>query len=174
MTTAAAPARSRHPLLALVGWVLLSLAAGGIGGFATRGAPAFYAELDRPAWAPPASLFGPVWTTLYVLMGIAAWLVWRAGAERGGAVAGASRRALTWFVAQLALNALWSWIFFAWRRGGAALVEIVVLWLAIAVTLAAFWRVRRAAGLLLVPYLAWVSYATALTAALWRRNPQLL
>lgn len=153
---------------ALVGWIALSLAAGAVGGIASRAAPAFYAQLDRPAWAPPASLFGPVWSVLYVLIGVAAWLVWR---ERGWA---GGRAALALFVAQLALNALWTWLFFAWRQGGLALAEIVVLWALIVLTLVAFWRVRRAAALLLVPYLAWVTFATALTASLWRRNPGLL
>lgn len=157
---------------ALAGWVLLSLAAGALGGFATRSAPTFYAALDRPAWAPPAALFGPVWTALYLLMGVAAWLVSREEGRRAGGEW--RRRALTLFVGQLALNALWSWVFFAWRRGGLALAEILVLWVGVALTLAAFWRVRRAAAALLLPYLGWVTYAAALTAALWRRNPQLL
>ena len=172
MTPTAAPVPRPRRLAALAGWVLLSLAAGALGGFATRNAPTFYAELDRPAWAPPAALFGPVWTALYLLMGVAAWLVWR---EAGGRPRGAwRRRALALFVGQLALNALWSWVFFAWRRGGLALAELLALWVLVALTLAAFWRVRRAAAALLLPYLAWVTYAAALTAALWRRNPQLL
>jgi tryptophan-rich sensory protein len=101
-------------------------------------------------------------------MGIAAWLVWR---ERGWAGA---RGALLLFVAQLALNALWTWLFFAWRQGGLALAEIVVLLVLIAATMAAFARVRALAAALLAPYLLWVAFATALTAAVWRRNPGLL
>lgn len=159
-----------HPLLALAGWLLLTFAAGAVGGIASRDASGFYAQLDRPAWAPPASVFGPVWSTLYLLIGIAAWLVWRARDVDDGA----RRRALALFVGQLVLNALWTWLFFGWRMGGAAVAEIALLWLAIAATLAAFWRVRRVAGLLLLPYLAWVSYAAALTVSLWRRNPGLL
>jgi benzodiazapine receptor len=163
-TAAARPSAS----LGLVGWVIASLAAGAIGGIASVNAKGFYAQLERPAWAPPSWLFGPMWTTLYVLMGIAAWLVWR---ERGWAGA---RGALLLFVAQLAANALWTWIFFAWRRGGLALGEIVVLAALIVATMAAFARVRPLAGALLVPYLLWTCYAGALTAALWRGNPGLL
>jgi tryptophan-rich sensory protein len=149
-------------------WVAASLAAGGIGSIASRDAPAFYARLDTPAWAPPSWLFGPVWTTLYILMGIAAAIVWR---ERGW---GGARGALTLFVAQLALNALWSWIFFAWRMGGPALAEILLLLALVVATMVAFARVRRTAAALLVPYVLWVAYATALTVSLWRRNPGLL
>jgi tryptophan-rich sensory protein len=154
--------------LALVGWIAATLAAGGVGGAASAGAADFYAELARPAWAPPGWLFGPVWTVLYVLMGIAAWLVWR---ERGWAGA---RAALLLFAAQLACNALWTWLFFTWRRGGLALAEIVVLAALIVATMVAFARVRALAAVLLVPYLAWVLFATALTASVWRRNPGLL
>ena len=148
--------------------LLVSFAAAAIGALATRRAPEFYGALSRPAWAPPASLFGPVWTLLYTLMGIAAWLVWR---ERG--LLGA-RVPLTLFAIQLGLNALWSWVFFAWQRGLLAEVEIVVLLAMIVLTLIAFWRVRRLAGVLLVPYFAWVTFAAALTFALVRRNPGLL
>ena len=149
-------------------WVAASLAAGGIGSIASARAASFYAQLDTPAWAPPSWLFSPVWTTLYILMGIAAWLVWR---ERGWAGA---RVALGLFVVQLVANALWSWIFFAWRLGCAAVVEILVLLALIVATMVAFARVSRTAALLLVPYLAWVAFATALTWTLWRRNPTLL
>ena len=156
------------PSLALVAWIVASLAAGAVGGVASAGAAGFYAELARPAWAPPGWLFGPVWTALYVLMGIAAWLVWR---ERGWAGA---RGALLLFAAQLACNALWTWLFFAWRRGGLALAEIVVLAALIVATMVAFARVRTLAAVLLAPYLAWVLFAAALTASVWRRNPGLL
>lgn len=146
----------------------MSFAAAGAGGFATARAGSFYAQLDRPVWAPPASAFGPVWTVLYILMGVAAWLVWR---ERGFSGA---RAALSLFLVQLALNALWSWLFFAWRLGALASAEVVVLWALILATAVAFWRVRRLAGLLLVPYLLWVGYAAALTVAIWRLNPGVL
>jgi translocator protein len=154
--------------LGLLAWVGVSLAAGAIGGLASRNAEEFYAALTRPAWAPPAALFGPVWSVLYLLMGIAAWLVWREG--------GFARRRteLSLFLVQLALNSLWSWLFFEWRQGLLSLIEILFLLAAIVLTLILFWRVRPLAGGLLVPYLLWVAYATALTASLWRLNPGLL
>jgi benzodiazapine receptor len=150
---------------ALAGWLAASFAAAAVGAVATRQAPEFYAQLVRPDWAPPGWLFGPVWTVLYALMGIAAWRVWRKAGFGS---------ALYLFLAQLALNALWSWLFFAWRLGAAAFAEVVVLWALIAATLAAFLRIDRLAGALLVPYLLWVSFACALTYAVWRANPQVL
>ena len=150
---------------ALAGWLAASFAAAALGAVATRQAPEFYAQLARPDWAPPGWLFGPVWTLLYALMGIAAWRVWR---QAGFGTA------IHLFLAQLALNALWSWLFFAWRLGAAAFGEILLLWLLIAATVAAFFRIDRLAAALLVPYLAWVSFAAALTYAVWRANAQLL
>ena len=149
---------------ALVAWIAVSLAAGAIGGVASMNAGAFYGQLDRPPWAPPGWLFGPVWTALYVLMGIAAWLVWREAGWTGG------RAAFVLFFAQLALNALWTWLFFAWRNGALSLAGIVVLLIFIVATMIAFGRVSRPAAVLLVPYLCWVLFATALTAAVWSRN----
>lgn len=155
-------------LLGLFGWLALVFVAGAIGALASISAADFYMHLDRPAWAPPAGLFGPAWTTLYLLMAVAAWLVWR---PRGFAGA---RSALWLFIVQLAFNALWTWVFFEWRRGALAFVVVVVLWLLIAATLVAFWRQQRLAGMLLLPYLAWVSFASALTWSVWQRNPALL
>lgn len=135
-----------------------------MGAIASHDAGAFYQQLARPAWAPPGWLFAPVWTVLYAFMGVAAWLVWR-------------RRAygpIALFVVQLSLNALWTWLFFAWRQGALSFVAILLLWALIAATMAAFWRVRRAAAALLAPYLAWVGFAAALTYAVWQRNPALL
>jgi translocator protein len=152
-------------ILGLAGWLLVSFSAAAIGAIATSNAGSFYEQLTRPGWAPPASVFGPVWSVLYLLMGIAAWLVWR---ERGF---GGARAALSLFLVQLALNGLWSWLFFAWQRGAWALGEVLLLWVVILATLVAFWRVRPLAGLLLVPYLAWVSFAAALTYVLWQVNP---
>lgn len=154
--------------LGLAGWLLASFAAAGVGGFASVNAAGFYAELVQPPWAPPAWLFGPVWSVLFLLMGVSAWLVWRDHGFRG---AGA---ALKLFLVQLLANALWSWLFFAWRQGAFAFAEIVVLWLLIAATIYRFWRLHRLAALLLVPYLAWVSFAAALNFALWRLNPVVL
>jgi tryptophan-rich sensory protein len=105
---------------------------------------------------------------LYLLIGIAAWLVWR---ERGFAGA---RTALALFVVQLGANALWTWLFFAWRQGSLAFAEIVLLWILIAATVISFWRIRMLAGALLLPYLIWVSFAAALTWSVWQRNPEIL
>lgn len=147
-------------LLGLAGWVVLSFGAAVVGAGFTPGT--WYAALVKPPWNPPNWIFGPVWTMLYLLMGAAAWLVWRAHGPAW---------ALGLFVAQLLLNAAWSWLFFGRHRPDLALLEITALWLAIAATLVAFWRVRPLAGALLVPYLAWVSFALLLNAELWRRNP---
>jgi len=155
-------------VIGLAGWLLLTFLAAGIGATASLHAGSFYMQLVRPEWAPPPAVFGPVWSVLYALMGIAAWLVWRA---RGLA---AARVPLTAYVVQLAANALWSWLFFGWHRGALAFVDILVLWLLILVTIGLFWRVHRVAGALLVPYLLWVSFALALNWTAWRLNPQLL
>lgn len=157
-----------NPWLALAGWLLLTTLAGVVGALASLDARPFYAALDRPAWAPPAGVFGPVWTLLYMAMGVAAWLVWR---ERGFARA---RGALGLFLLQLAVNALWSWLFFAWHLGGAAFADIVVLLALIVATVVAFARIRLAAAWLMAPYLAWVSFATALNWSVWQRNLPLL
>jgi tryptophan-rich sensory protein len=156
--------------LALVGWIALAGTAGAVGAVASLNAREFYGSLAKPAWAPPGWVFGPVWSTLYVLMGVAAWLVWRA-VPASSAGRDDRQRGLALFVAQLVLNALWTWLFFAWRRGALALGEIVLLWLAVAVTAWSFGRVRPLAAWLLVPYLGWVSFATALTWAVWQCNP---
>lgn len=155
-------------MFGLIGWLLLSFAAAAIGAVASVQAATFYQHLAQPSWAPPSSVFGPVWSVLYALMGIAAWLVWREGGwlrQRG---------VLTLFVLQLVINALWSWLFFAWHRGALAFIDIVLLWVLIVATLVGFWRVRRSAGALLLPYLCWVSFAAALNFAVWHLNPHIL
>ena len=156
--------------LALLGWIALAATAGAVGAVASRDAGEFYGALVKPTWAPPGSLFGPVWSALYLLMGIAAWLVWRARPTTTTDRA-ARRRGLALFVGQLALNALWTWLFFAWRLGAAAFAEIVLLWIAVAFTAWQFRRVRPLAAYALLPYLGWVTFATALTWAIWQRNP---
>ena len=155
-------------VLGLLGWLLVAFAAAALGGFASANAGDFYRELVRPSWAPPGWLFGPVWSFLYMLMGISAWLVWRAQGLAG------ARSALSLFIGQLTFNALWTWLFFAWRRGALAFVEILLLWLLIAATTRAFWPINKLASALLWPYLAWVTFACALTLAMWRLNPALL
>jgi tryptophan-rich sensory protein len=124
----------------------------------------YYRRLRKPPFTPPPAAFGPVWTTLYLLMGVAAWLVWREGLSARTALA------LGLFAAQLALNFAWSLIFFGQHRIGAALIEIVALWFTILATIVAFWSVRPLAGALLVPYLGWVSVATYLNGGIWRLN----
>lgn len=158
----------RKQVLGLVGWFAASFSAAAIGGLASVQAGEFYGQLVQPSWAPPSWAFGPVWTALYALMAVAAWLVWRRGGMR------ANRTAFTLFFVQLGLNALWTWLFFAWRLGGLAFAEILVLWVLIVATLVAFWRVRPIAGALLIPYLLWVSFASVLNYSVWQLNPQVL
>lgn len=163
-----APQTKRQQFFGLIGWFAVSFAASAIGAVASVQAGAFYGQLAQPSWAPPASVFGPVWTVLYALMAIAAWLVWRQGGMR------ANRTALSLFVIQLVLNALWSWLFFAWHLGGLAFAEIVVLWVLVAATVLSFWRTHPLAGALLTPYLAWVGFASVLNYRVWQLNPQML
>jgi benzodiazapine receptor len=155
-------------ILGLLGWLVLTFAAAAIGAIASANAGAFYEQLTRPEWAPPGWLFAPVWSALYLLMGISAWLVWRVRGFRGAGVA------LFLFVVQLAANALWTWLFFSWHLGALAFAEILLLWALILGTVVAFWRARPIAGALLLPYLAWVTFACALSFATWRLNPLLL
>jgi tryptophan-rich sensory protein len=147
---------------ALAGWLALCFGAASLGAVFMPGE--WYAALRKPSWNPPGWVFGPVWSALYTMMAVAVWLVWK----RGGFVA--QRRPLALFLAQLFLNAAWTPLFFGLHRPGIALVEIVLLWLAIAATLAAFRPVSRVAVWLLAPYLVWVSFATMLNLALWRLN----
>jgi tryptophan-rich sensory protein len=149
-------------IMGLVLWVLGALAAGWVGSNFMPGE--WYAALTKPSWNPPSSVFAPVWTVLYVLMGVAAWLVWRQAGFSGGRVA------LSLFLVQLVLNSLWSYLFFGLQNPLLALIEIIVLWCAILATLVSFWRISSGAGALLTPYLAWVTFASALNYQLWRLN----
>lgn len=155
-------------VLALVAAFSITFMAAAAGGIASVNATSFYAQLVKPSWAPPGWVFGPVWSVLYTLMAFAVWLAWRAMGFPQAKVA------ILLFLAQLIANALWSWLFFAWRFGALALVDVIALWALLAATLAAFWRIQRLAAVLLVPYLAWVTFAGALTLAVWRLNPALL
>src|SRR5690606_39111995 len=146
-------------ILGLAVWLAIAFAAAAVGAAASIHAETFYAELVRPDWAPPSSVFGPVWAMLYALMGVAAWLVWRVGGFR------AARGALSLFLVQLALTGLWSWLFFGWQRGALAFADIMFLWVMIVATIVAFRRVSLLAAALLVPYLLWVSYAAMLNYA---------
>ncbi|HYW51274.1 MAG TPA: TspO/MBR family protein [Gemmatimonadaceae bacterium] len=161
------PTKSRQAL-GLVAFLAVTFAAGIVGAIASISAVKFYAELSKPSWAPPAWLFGPVWSVLYVMIAVSAWLVWRDHGLRG------ARTPLIVWVLQLVANALWTWLFFTLRSGALSMAEIVVLWLLIATTIRMFWPLDRIAALLLVPYLVWVSFASALTYACWTRNPMLL
>ena len=155
-------------IIGLLGWLLLSFAAAAIGAVASAEAGAFYQQLVRPSWAPPGWLFAPVWTVLYVLMGVAAWLVWRVHGFKEG------RTALALFIVQLGANALWTWVFFVWHKGGLAFAEVMLLWCLIVATAVSFRRLNALAAVLLLPYLAWVTFASALTWSAWRLNPDLL
>lgn len=163
-----APLPKRTQIAGLLAWLIVSFIAAAIGGAASIQAGPFYTQIVRPDWAPPPTIFGPVWTVLYALMGIAAWLVWRVGGFR------AAKSALTLFLVQLALNALWSWLFFGWHRGAFAFADILLLWALIVATLISFWRFRPLAGALLVPYSLWVSFASALNYSVWQLNRQVL
>ena len=150
-------------IFVLVGFVSLCLAVGGVSGYFTlAGVREWFPTLVKPSFNPPSWLFAPVWTVLYIMMGLAAWLVWRQGGD--------TNLALWMFFIQLALNFLWSFLFFNLRRIDVALLQILVLWISIAVTLSLFWGVDQRAGLLLMPYLAWVGFAGLLNASLWRLN----
>lgn len=151
-------------VLALIGFIVLCQGAGALGALATDPGPgSWYASLNKPAFNPPPWLFGPVWITLYTLMAIAAWRVWRGDAP-------GRRGALILFGIQLALNAAWTPTFFGLEQIGAALAVICALLVALGLTIAAFWRVDRVAGGLLIPYLLWSGFATALTASILALN----
>ena len=152
-------------LVGLLVAIVVCFAAAGIGSLATVGAiPTWYAALPKPSWNPPNWIFGPVWSLLYLMMAVAAWLVWRAAGWPG------ARLALGLFAIQLVLNVGWSVVFFGLHRPGWALGEIVVLWCAILATLLLFRPISPVAALLLVPYLLWVTFASALNFAVWRLN----
>lgn len=146
----------------LLVWLALCFGAAWFGAQFEPGA--WYAGLRKPAWNPPNWIFGPVWSVLYTLMAISAWLIWRRGGVRPNAVA------LVAFLLQLVLNALWSWLFFGLHLMALAFAEIVLLWLAILVTTILFWRRQPLAGALLLPYLAWVGFAAVLNFTLWQLN----
>lgn len=165
---AAAPGERRdrtgeaRTLLALLGWLALTFCAAATGLFVNSGG--WYAGLSKPAWNPPNWLFGPVWTLLYAAMAAAAWCVWRHGGWK------AQHRALRLYVLQWTLNALWTPVFFGLHQPGWAFATIIALDLAVVATLITFWRVSRPAGLLLLPYAAWLAFATVLNFTIWRLN----
>lgn len=158
-------AEKRSPLiaaLALVGWVLLTFCAPAFGIFGMPGE--WYAGLNKPSWNPPSWVFGPVWSALYTLMAVAAWLVWSRGGWK------TQGRALTLYLGQLVLNAAWTPLFFGLHRPDLALIDITALFVMIVATMVAFFKVHRVAGLLLLPYLLWVGFASVLNFTLWWMN----
>lgn len=155
--------KRRHSLLVLLAFLVFTLAVGLVAGQVTvPNIASWYSGLAKPSFNPPNGIFAPVWTALYVLIAVAAWRVWR--------VAGWWAKGLALWLIQLALNFAWSFIFFGAHNPGAALADLVILWFAIAATLTVFWRTDRAAGGLLIPYLAWVSFAGVLNFWVWRLN----
>jgi translocator protein len=165
-TTAAVSRHRGYDALALVGWILSILALGAAAGifFAPD---AWYAALRKPAFNPPNWIFGPAWTTLYAMMATALWLVRRDQTAPPALRSRASR----WFAVQFLLNLLWTPLFFGLRSPLLAMMEIGLLWIAVIATMLAFRRVRPLAAWLLLPYLAWITFAAVLNAAIWRLNP---
>lgn len=161
-----APSARRIPsLLVLAGIIVVCLVIGYVGSiFTTPKIDDWYATLQKPSFNPPSWVFGPVWTVLYIAMAVAAWLAWRGA---GGRVLSAPA---TLFAVQLALNLAWSIAFFGAESPALGLAVIAALWIVIAGTIAAFWSLSRTGALLLVPYLAWVSFASLLNFEIWRLN----
>jgi translocator protein len=153
---------TRRSAFALAAWLVLCFAAAAMGGVFMPGE--WYASLRKPAWNPPNWIFAQVWTVLYAMMAVAAWLVWRRGGFTG------QRLALSLFLLQLLFNALWSPLFFGLRNPPLGFLDIVLLWLALLATVVTFWKACLLAGALLLPYLAWVTFASALNLSLWRLN----
>ncbi len=152
-------------ILRLIISLILCFAAASVGGLFTQtGKGTWYRTLQQPEWAPPDWVFGPVWSTLYLLMAVSLWLVWKRAKWSKG------KAAIVLFLVQLVLNAAWSAVFFAAHAPGWAFVEISALWLAIVATIAAFWSISQAAAWLMIPYLAWVSFALVLNFEIWRLN----
>jgi benzodiazapine receptor len=158
-----------HQLLGFLFCLGLCVITSSIGALASVGARTFYANLVRPAWAPPGWLFAPVWSTLFLLMAVAAWLVWREPQTSRTRLLG-----LWLFVFQLIANATWSWLFFAYYQGEAAFLDVLLLWGLIFLTSLTFWRVKPLAAILLIPYLSWVAFAAVLNYTLWKMNPMVL
>jgi benzodiazapine receptor len=159
---------SRRNSIKFILSVAFAALAGGLGALASAEAAVFYAQLLRPSWAPPAYVFGPVWTMLYLMMAVSAWQVWRKQYDwRLGLP-------LLLYLVQLGINALWSWLFFAWHLGAWALVDVLLLWIMITATMNAFRTISKIATWLLLPYWVWVGFATVLTAWIWQHNSELL
>ena len=149
--------------VALVAFVCICLAAGALGGiFTSRAVKDWFPSLTKPRWNPPSWLFAPVWTLLYITMGLATWMIWRD--EKLFSTAG------YWFAGQLILNIAWSWLFFHLRRPDLAFYEIVLLCMSVFATVLLYWQANHVAGLLLIPYLVWVAFAAYLNYTIWQLN----
>lgn len=166
MTYRATPTRPGWPTLASI--IAATMLAAFLGSIASVSAPEFYRGLVKPSWAPPAWVFGPVWTLLFVMMAASAWLVVK------GRSLSLSRSALILYGAQLILNAAWTWLFFHWHLGAVAFAEVLILLLMVAFMARVFHRVKPLAGWLITPYIAWVSFASLLTYSVWQGNPTVL
>ena len=152
-------------LIGLALWIGACFGVAFIGSiFTNPSVPSWYAALAKPSWTLPDWIFSPVWSTLYLMMALAAWLVWRQGGIASAALP------MTLFLVQLGLNLTWSILFFGLRMPGPAFGEIVILWCAILTTMIAFWRSTPLAGYLLLPYLIWVTFAAVLNFSIWRMN----
>lgn len=162
------PHTNRQQFLGLIAWIAICFAAAAIGMLATISAPEFYNGLARPSWAPASSVFGPVWTLLYILIAISAWLVWRK------LTYAPDQRPLVFFIIQLILNAAWSWLFFYFHSGLGSFINIVLLWIFAAITLHLFFKQSTTAGLLFIPYMLWITFAAALNFTVWQLNPTVL
>lgn len=155
-----------RPWLPLILLLVLAFAAAGIGAAATQtSVHTWYPSLNKPSWNPPSALFAPVWTLLYILMAVATWRVWKIGSAK------TARRTVALYSAQLMLNTLWSVLFFGLRRPDAALVDVLTLLAVIGFILVRYWRMDRIAAVLWLPYVAWVTYASALNFSIWQMNP---
>ena len=153
-------------LTKLVIAIAIPLAIGGTAGFFTAtGVDSWYQTINKPSWNPPGWIFGPVWTTLYIMMGVALFFVWKSDANEQ-----LKRTAITLFAIQLVLNFFWSFIFFKQHQPGWALVEIIVMWVFILLTIFSFAPISKTAAWLLVPYISWVSFASILNYTIWKLN----
>jgi benzodiazapine receptor len=149
-------------IFGVIGWLGLTFGAAWLG---SRFLPdQWYQNLSKPTWNPPNSIFAPVWTILYLLMALAAWWIWRSNGLQ------TTLFPLTMFGLQLLLNVAWSWLFFGRHRPDLAFLDIIGLWIALLITLLSFWRLTALAGILLIPYLAWVSFAAILNWTIWQMN----
>jgi tryptophan-rich sensory protein len=149
-------------IIGLIGWIVICSLAGIFGAQFEPGT--WYESLQKPSWTPPNWVFPVIWPILYIMMGISAWLMWK--------MKEVSIRSteFTWFFVQLILNALWSWVFFGMHLISTGLAEVFLLWISLVFTILLFWNKNRTAGLLLIPYLLWISYASALNFAIWQLN----